>query len=763
MTGTCRNGDQCPFRHSEGARATQEICAAFKQTGKCSQPDCGKRHITEPSARPAKTPSEVPCRYEEAGGKCTRTDCIYKHAAKLPVAGAQLTKGARGGFTMNAGARSFVPRAKTVVVTAAAADTQRESSDMEWTPADTPPAQAQFRPQTQQPKFGNKEWTPAAASQTQIQQPKFGNKERMPAVAPQTQTQTQIQLQQPKFGNKEWTPAAASQTQIQQPKFGNKEWTPTTASKAQTQTQTFGNKEWTPASATAPTPVPAQSTRTAANAFANRLGSFSKPSNSRNNSVFGSTNAFAKVNASSATNPAFKSTSAFGATKTQPPPANFSSSQTTSVNFAPSNCTNQSMPLPAFQKTTAVTRPLAVPRATAGTFMRAPVAAKRGVPEGRRLPTMYDILGIEPPKPKERDYGVRRRTVIPEPAVSAVASEPVAPAVVPSPEFVPIAVAAPTPAFAPLQSFTPIQVEPTPVPVSVPAPDPVPDSVPISVAEPSPPSPHEQRSASPISQPTPLPTIASSQNSCTPSLYPPLSKPAIYTGPHATTATITIPSTASLSPPPVQPAQPAQPAATASTAAAINTCLPLTSIEKDPKDAKRKKPLNEPATNPAENTGDPPVPKIMSFQEIMERKRRKKAAEAAEAAGAAATATICGSMTPDMTKTVAPDTPELRPASVPPPVASAVAPMVPVGSAVTPVTKRRMSSEISDELPNKCTKVAVTVEPIDYQALFERELQDMDAVLSGPLENSPENDRISRAVISDKYVYMDIAQLLANY
>ncbi|KAI7830893.1 hypothetical protein BX661DRAFT_124489, partial [Kickxella alabastrina] len=82
MTGTCRNGDQCPFRHSEGARATQEICAAFKQTGKCSQPDCGKRHITEPSARPAKTPSEVPCRYEEAGGKCTRTDCIYKHAAK---------------------------------------------------------------------------------------------------------------------------------------------------------------------------------------------------------------------------------------------------------------------------------------------------------------------------------------------------------------------------------------------------------------------------------------------------------------------------------------------------------------------------------------------------------------------------------------------------------------------------------------------------------------------------------------------------------
>ncbi|KAI7830895.1 hypothetical protein BX661DRAFT_204507 [Kickxella alabastrina] len=153
----------------------------------------------------------------------------------------------------------------------------------------------------------------------------------------------------------------------------------------------------------------------------------------------------------------------------------------------------------------------------------------------------------------------------------------------------------------------------------------------------------------------------------------------------------------------------------------------------------------------------------MSFQEIMERKRRKKAAEAAEAAGAAATATMCGSMTPDMTKTVAPDTPELRPASVPPPVASTVAPMVPVGSAVTPVTKRRMSSEISDELPNKCTKVAVTVEPIDYQALFERELQDMDAVLSGPLENSPENDRISRAVISDKYVYMDIAQLLANY
>ncbi|KAJ1786467.1 hypothetical protein LPJ59_005924, partial [Coemansia sp. RSA 2399] len=89
LTSTCRNGTSCAFRHSAGARDTEETCPSFAQTGECSQDDCGKRHTEKSAGRAAKPPSAVPCRNEENGGTCTRSDCIFKHSRPHNDGGAQ--------------------------------------------------------------------------------------------------------------------------------------------------------------------------------------------------------------------------------------------------------------------------------------------------------------------------------------------------------------------------------------------------------------------------------------------------------------------------------------------------------------------------------------------------------------------------------------------------------------------------------------------------------------------------------------------------
>ncbi|KAJ2227469.1 hypothetical protein EV180_002441 [Coemansia sp. RSA 518] len=239
LTGSCRNGDSCPFRHSEGARTTQEECEEFSALGQCSSHDCGKRHSETKRTKP---PSEVQCRNEESG-TCTRVGCIFKHTGQR----AQL----------NARAKAFVPRGA-------------QGSRMEWTPESS-------ISNVQSGSFGNKEWTPRA--HTESNQPAFGNMEWVPNAAPQSQSFGNKELTPaanakpamtqafgnkewtpagvPKptmtqaFGNKEWTPAAATET-APKPKFGNKEWTPAAATKPVT-TQSFGNKEWTPAAAVKPT------------------------------------------------------------------------------------------------------------------------------------------------------------------------------------------------------------------------------------------------------------------------------------------------------------------------------------------------------------------------------------------------------------------------------------------------------------------------------------------------------------------------------
>ncbi|KAJ2410505.1 hypothetical protein J3F80_000536 [Coemansia sp. RSA 2526] len=204
LTGSCRNGDSCPFRHSEGARTTQEECEEFSALGQCSSHDCGKRHSETKRTKP---PSEVQCRNEESG-TCTRVGCIFKHTGQR----AQL----------NARAKAFVPRGA-------------QGSRMEWTPESS-------ISNVQSGSFGNKEWTPRA--HTESNQPAFGNMEWVPNAAPQSQS----------FGNKELTPAANAKPAMTQA-FGNKEWTPAGVPKP-TMTQAFGNKEWTPAAATETAPKP---------------------------------------------------------------------------------------------------------------------------------------------------------------------------------------------------------------------------------------------------------------------------------------------------------------------------------------------------------------------------------------------------------------------------------------------------------------------------------------------------------------------------
>ncbi|KAJ2892557.1 hypothetical protein GGI21_005580, partial [Coemansia aciculifera] len=123
LTSSCRNGDKCPFRHSEGARSTEAVCPDYARTGQCAAADCGKRHTEAASNRTVKPPSEVACRNEEGGGTCTRAGCIFKHARP--------TQPSAGGGALNVGAKVFVPRPASKVAMRPLA---RPHANMEWTP-----------------------------------------------------------------------------------------------------------------------------------------------------------------------------------------------------------------------------------------------------------------------------------------------------------------------------------------------------------------------------------------------------------------------------------------------------------------------------------------------------------------------------------------------------------------------------------------------------------------------------------------------------
>ncbi|KAJ1905644.1 hypothetical protein LPJ81_001808 [Coemansia sp. IMI 209127] len=77
--------------------------------------------------------------------------------------------------------------------------------------------------------------------------------------------------------------------------------------------------------------------------------------------------------------------------------------------------------------------------------------------------------------------------------------------------------------------------------------------------------------------------------------------------------------------------------------------------------------------------------------------------------------------------------------------------------------KRRKAEQQST--PRKQTAIqsyATTPKVKNYVAIFERELEDLSLGLSGPLQNSPASDRISRANINDTYVDTDLSQLLGS-
>ncbi|KAJ2887211.1 hypothetical protein H4R27_000007 [Coemansia aciculifera] len=156
LTSSCRNGDQCPFRHSEAAKGTEEVCSDYAQTGQCPASDCGKRH-TEVSSRSTKPPSEVACRNEENGGTCTRSGCIFKHVRATQPGG------------LNVAAKAFVPQGRPgrPVRPATKEWTAAGKASMEWTPAgnasmEWTPAGKAARPPVKQ--HANMEWTPATAA-----------------------------------------------------------------------------------------------------------------------------------------------------------------------------------------------------------------------------------------------------------------------------------------------------------------------------------------------------------------------------------------------------------------------------------------------------------------------------------------------------------------------------------------------------------------------------------------------------------------------
>ncbi|KAJ2797343.1 hypothetical protein H4R20_005219 [Coemansia guatemalensis] len=149
------------------------------------------------------------------------------------------------------------------------------------------------------------------------------------------------------------------------------------------------------------------------------------------------------------------------------------------------------------------------------------------------------------------------------------------------------------------------------------------------------------------------------------------------------------------------------------------------------------------------------LPRVLSFQEIMERKRRKQAA-------AAATTQSTFKGTPNGTSAESVDatpmgTPYKSPMGTPREHAQTEAS---VGD------KRRtagddegMASDVSEgKRARQRTPQRSAIK--NYVALFEQELEDLSAGLSGPLENTPSSDKISHAIITGDDIDTDIGQML---
>ncbi|KAJ2780065.1 hypothetical protein GGI15_003672 [Coemansia interrupta] len=592
---------------------------------------------------------------------------------------------------------------------------------MEWTPTSGSAAQPRLQART----FGNKEWTPASAGQS--------------AVRPPAQT----------FGNKEWTPASASAsagqappTQPQARTFGNKEWTPASASTSQKTTvrppaKTFGNKEWTPASAS--------KTSAATSAFGA-------------SSAFGGTGAFAKTSAFGGKSVGNGFGSITGSltfpTKLQHTSTDVSMHSGSDMDGDMDVDTTQAAePAPAQTIPAVSTAPISRPPAS-----KPPVARKPAIPPSKKLaglsgsakpssiPTIYDILGIAETKPVPPAAHQRRpvpaqnnrvatqsaapRAQQPTPAVSQPEAKQEQPrAIAPasptrsSPSAIPadrsmtnspissVCYASSFPAYMDAADNTASEVPPksaTPEPQQ---------STPLAVVPPQKPIEPEDKLitlAEPVSEPTPEVQSVEPQTESDVKHVPPLSSVSTNNTPSPDTA---------------------------------QTSVFGGSKEKKKRAESLSSPLMSDAGDSSSNESS--LPKMLSFEQIIARKRRKQA-EAAEAAKLAAGKTDAASSAP-ATPVARPATPKTQPAD-------------PIGSTtVRQSAKRRVITDDSDieSVVSESKRTKITPEPvIDYVAMFERELEDMSVDLSGPLENSPATDRISRANIKDTYVEFDISKLL---
>ncbi|KAJ2348016.1 hypothetical protein GGH91_001576 [Coemansia sp. RSA 2671] len=203
-----------------------------------------------------------------------------------------------------------------------------------------------------------------------------------------------------------------------------------------------------------------------------------------------------------------------------------------------------------------------------------------------------------------------------------------------------------------------------------------------------------------------------------------------------------------ISSPPVPPSVPVVVAPVARAAASHKTPAKPRSVP-PPRDTKTSSPMLG-AADPA--GADSSVPKILSFQEIMERKRRKLAEASASNVASPPPAVEAAAEV----KAVVEASPAVEVKAV-------------VAASPALVGKRRIIIDEDDVESDASEGKRARPEPPawrkelaipDYVAMFERELADITVDLDGPLENTPAGDVVSRATLANTFVDQDIDQLL---
>ena len=85
-------GDACPFRHSEAAKATTSVCTSWTAGG-CGNANCRYRHTGKthapptyaPTYAPTYTPAQTPCRWEATPTGCLKPGCPFLHHHPRPA------------------------------------------------------------------------------------------------------------------------------------------------------------------------------------------------------------------------------------------------------------------------------------------------------------------------------------------------------------------------------------------------------------------------------------------------------------------------------------------------------------------------------------------------------------------------------------------------------------------------------------------------------------------------------------------------------